>query len=95
MEDSALASDDDKGGSLDHVNLVKSYLSTITLLSHISAELSRKRKNNLMNTVHADFLALCGPKPVCDQSYNRASMQERLPFNSSSTQYHPGRKYNN
>ena len=61
MADSALASDDDKGGFLDHVNLVKSHLSTIAFLSHVSAEPSRKRKNNLRNIVHADFLALCGP----------------------------------
>ena len=61
MADSALALDDDKGGFLDHVNLVKSHLSTIALLSHVSAEPSRKRKNNLRNIVHTDFLALCGP----------------------------------
>ena len=38
MADSALASDDDKGGFLDHVNLVKSRLSTIAFLSHVSAQ---------------------------------------------------------
>ena len=54
------ASDADNGGSLDNVNLVKSCLNTIALLSHISAELTRKRKYNLRNIVHSDFLALCG-----------------------------------
>ena len=38
MADSALASDDDKGGFLDHVNLVKSRLRTIAFLSHVSAQ---------------------------------------------------------
>ena len=49
--------------SLDHVNLVKSCLNTITLLSHTSAEFIRKRKNNLRKIVHLDFLPLSGPKP--------------------------------
>ena len=56
-------SDADNGGSLHHVSLVKSCLNTITLLSHISAEFTIKRKQNLRNIVHSDFLALCGPKP--------------------------------
>ena len=53
----------DTGGSLDHVSLVKSCLNTITLLSHISADFTRKRKHNLKNIAYADFLALYGPKP--------------------------------
>ena len=57
------ASDADSGGSLDHVNLVKTCMNTITLLSHISAEFTRKRQNNLRNVVHYDYLVLCGPKP--------------------------------
>ena len=57
------ASDADNGGYLDYVNLVKLCLNTITLLSHISAEFTRKGKHNLRNIVHLDFLALCGPKP--------------------------------
>ena len=56
-------SDADTGGSLDHVSLVKSCLNTITLLSHILADFTRKRKHNLKNIVHSDSLALCGPKP--------------------------------
>ena len=35
----------------------------MTLLSDTSAEFTRKRKNNLRNKVHSDFIALCGPKP--------------------------------
>ena len=57
------ASDGEYGRSLDHLNLVKLCLNTITLLSHISAEFTRKRKNNLINIVHLDLLPLCGPKP--------------------------------
>ena len=59
------ASDADSDGSLDHVILVKSCLNIITLLSHISAvsEFARKRKHNLRNIVHSDFLALCVLKP--------------------------------
>ena len=60
MADSVLKdSDDNKGGSVDPVNLVKSCISTITILSHVLVESSRKRKNNLRKIVHADFLALC------------------------------------
>ena len=57
------ASDADNGGYVDHIDLVKSCLNTITLLSHISAEFTRKRKHNLRNIVHSDILALCAPKP--------------------------------
>ena len=57
------ASDADNGGSLDHVRLVKLCLNTITLLSHISVELTGNRKHNLRNIAHSDFLAFCGPKP--------------------------------
>ena len=55
------ASDADNGGSLDHVRLVKC-LNTITLLSQISAEFTRKRKHNQRNIVNSDFLPLFGPK---------------------------------
>ena len=54
--------DNNKGGSLDHVNLVRSCLSTSILLNHALGEFSRKKKD-LRNIVHANFLALCGPKP--------------------------------
>lgn len=65
MEDSVLKTlDDDKGGSLGHVHLIKSCLSTITLLIHVSTEFPRKRRNNLRNIFQGDFLALCGPKAV-------------------------------
>ena len=57
------ASDADNGGSLDRVSLVRSCLNTITHLSHISAEFTRKRKHSLRNIVHSDFLALFEPKP--------------------------------
>ena len=51
------------GGPTDHVNIVKACMNGITLLGHVSAEFDRKRKNNLRNIVHKDFVALCGPKP--------------------------------
>ena len=55
------ASDDNKGQSLDHVNLFKSSLSTI--FEPCFGRISRKRKKvNLRNIVHTDFLTLCGPK---------------------------------
>ena len=57
------ASDADNGGSLDHVSLVKSCQNTVTLLSHILTEFTRKRKHNLGNIAYSDFLALCWPKP--------------------------------
>ena len=51
------ASGSDNGGSLDHVSLVKSCLNTVTLLSHISAEFTRKKTS-------AQHEAL--PKEVCE-----------------------------
>ena len=64
------ASDTDNGGSLHHLNLLKLCLNTITLLSHISEELTRKRKkNNLRNIVCSDFLAL---------NENQVSQQPKL-----------------
>ena len=69
MEDSVLkTSDDDKGGSLGQVHLIKSCLSTITLLIHVSTEFPRKRRINLKNIFQGDFLALCGPKAVTTTS---------------------------
>ena len=38
-------------------------MNEITLLGHVSAEFEQKRKNNLRNIIHRDFVALCGPKP--------------------------------
>ena len=50
------------GGSINHVNINKTFMNGITLLGYISAEFERKRKNTLRNTVHRDFVALCGLK---------------------------------
>ena len=50
------------GGSINHVNIVKTFMNGITLLGYISAEFERKRKYNLRNKVHRDFVALCGLK---------------------------------
>ena len=56
-----LASDNgSSGGSINHVNIVKTFMNGITLLGYISAEFERKRKYNLRNKVHRDFVALCG-----------------------------------
>ena len=58
-----LASDNGpSGGSINHVNIVKTFMNGITLLGYISAEFERKRKYNLRNKVHRDFVALCGLK---------------------------------
>ena len=35
----------------------------IPLLGHVLTEFERKRKNNLRNIVHRDFVILCGRKP--------------------------------
>ena len=59
-----LASDSDpSGGPINYVNIVKACMNGITLLGHVSEEFERKRKNNLRNIVHKDFVVLCGPKP--------------------------------
>ena len=44
------ASDAYIGGSLDHINIVKWCLNTITILSNILAEFTSKRKHNLIQT---------------------------------------------
>ena len=51
------------GGPINHTNIVKAFMNGTTLIGHVSAEFERKRKNNLRNIVHRDFVALCGPKP--------------------------------
>ena len=59
-----LASDNSPSGApINHINIVKTCMNGINLLGHVSAEFERKRKNNLRNIVHRDFVALCGPKP--------------------------------
>ena len=59
-----LASDNGpSGGPINHISIVKAFMNEITLLGHVSAESERKRKNNLRNIVHRDFVALCGPRP--------------------------------
>ena len=59
-----LASDNGpSGGPINHINKVKACMNGITLLGYVSSEFERKRKNNLRNIVHWDFVALCGPKP--------------------------------
>ena len=59
-----LASDKGRsGGPIGHVNIVKTCMNGITSLGHVSEEFEQKRKNNLRNIVHKDFVALCGPKP--------------------------------
>ena len=50
-------------GPINHINIVKACMNEIALLSHAWAEFEQKRKNNLRNIVHRDFVALCGPKP--------------------------------
>ena len=58
-----LASDNSPSGApINHINIVKTCMNGINLLGHVSAEFERKRKNNLRNIVHRDFVALCGPK---------------------------------
>ena len=62
-----LASEDGpSGGPINHINIVKACMNGITLLGHVSAEFEWKRKNNLRNIIHRDFVALCGPKPGSD-----------------------------
>ena len=64
IADSDMASDKGRsGGPIGHVNIVKTCMNGITSLGHVSEEFEQKRKNNLRNIVHKDFVALCGPKP--------------------------------
>ena len=50
-------------GPINHTNIANACVNGITLLGHVLAEFERKRKNNLRNIVHRDFVASCGPKP--------------------------------
>ena len=59
-----LASDNGpSGGPINHANIVRACMYGIPLLGHVLTEFERKRKNNLRNIVHRDFVALCGRKP--------------------------------
>ena len=51
------------GGPINHVDTFKPCMNGITLLGHLSAEFERKPKKKLQNSIHKDFVALCGPKP--------------------------------
>ena len=48
--------------SLKHVKIVKTCMNGITLLGHISAEFRKKKKNNLRNIGHTEFVTLFGQK---------------------------------
>ena len=56
------------GEIIDAKQVSKDCLRGITLLGHVSAELERKRKNNLRNILDQKFHSICGPKPGSDEA---------------------------
>jgi len=53
----------DTGSSFNYKELVQMCVHGSTLLGHVQAELSQKRKNNIRNIVNSSYAALCGPRP--------------------------------
>ena len=53
----------DTGSSLNYKDLLQMCVHGSTLLGHVQAELTQKRKNNLRSIVHPNYVGLCGPRP--------------------------------
>lgn len=54
---------DSQGGAVNHKDMVQKCIHAVTLLGHVQAELSQKRRNNIRSIVNYNYAALCGPRP--------------------------------
>ena len=63
MADEILGDTDCDGSTLNHKDILQKCIHVVTLLGHVQAELTQKRKNNIRNIVNSEYQALCGPKP--------------------------------
>ena len=62
----AVVSDADareNGTSLNHKKVIQMGIHVTTLLSHIQAEMSQRRRNNIRSIVESQYVSFCGPKP--------------------------------
>ena len=62
----AVVSDADareNGTSLNHKKVIQMGIHVTTLLSHIQAEMSQRRRNNIRSIVESHYVSFCGPKP--------------------------------
>lgn len=58
-----ILADSDSGNTINHKDVLQKCIHAITLVGHVQAEHTRKRKNNVRNIVSTEYAALCGPKP--------------------------------
>ena len=56
-------SDSLQGGAVNHKDTVQKCLHAVTLLGHVQAEMSQKRRNNIRLIVNYNYASLCGPQP--------------------------------
>ena len=56
---------------MDHKDMLQKCIQSITLLGHVQAEYTSKRKNNVRNIVSSEYTALCGPKPGSKEALKR------------------------
>ena len=53
----------EKETSLNHKKVIQMGIHATTLLSHVQADMSQRRRNNIRNVVESQYVSLCGPKP--------------------------------
>ena len=53
----------ENGTSLNHKKVIQMGIHATTLLSHVQADLSQRRRNNIRNIAESQYVSLCGPKP--------------------------------
>ena len=53
----------ENGTSLNHKKIIQMGIHATTLLSHVKADMSQRRRNNIRNIVESQYVSLCGPKP--------------------------------
>ena len=65
MTDAVLSDADarENGTSLNHEKVIQMGIHATTLLSHVQAEMSQRRRNNIRSIAESQYVAFCGPKP--------------------------------
>ena len=59
--------------------MVQKCIHAVTLLGHVQAELSQKRRNNIRSIVNHNYAALCGPRPG-SQAVKRKPKNEKCEY---------------
>ena len=70
---------DSQGGAVNHKDMVQKCIHAVTLLGHVQAELSQKRRNNIRSIVNHNYAALCGPRPG-SQAAKRKPKNEKCEY---------------